>query len=104
MNAILIPTVGVLGAAIATAISFMAMWLVRFVTIQHIVRIKININKTIITYLLFLGIIIYITMDMVYASVLGAIVLILIIFMYKSEVKKLFNLVIHISKKSYIKN
>ena len=104
MNAILIPTVGVLGAAIATAISFMAMWLVRFVTIQHIVRIKININKTIITYVLFLGIIIYITMDMVYASVLGAIVLILIIFMYKSEVKKLFNLVIHISKKSYIKN
>lgn len=52
LNIVLIKIIGPLGAAIATAVSFMITWIVRMVTIQRLVAVKINLLKTIITYFL----------------------------------------------------
>lgn len=52
LNAILIPFCGVQGAAIATAISFFTIWLVRMVCVKKYIELKINIKRDIIAYLL----------------------------------------------------
>ena len=50
LNYILIRNIGVLGAAIATAISFLTVWVVRIILIQRIVKVDIYIPSTIICY------------------------------------------------------
>jgi O-antigen/teichoic acid export membrane protein len=50
LNIVLIRIIGPLGAAIATASSFMITWAIRMITIQRLVRVKISLIKTVITY------------------------------------------------------
>ena len=52
LNIVLIQTIGSIGAAIATAASFMITWIIRMATIQRLVSVKINLLKTIITYVM----------------------------------------------------
>lgn len=52
LNAIMIPFWGVQGAAIATAISFFTIWLVRIVSVRKYIHLKINIKRDVIAYLL----------------------------------------------------
>lgn len=52
INFFLIKTIGTLGAAFATAISFFFVWLIRFKMVQKIVTIVINFRLTIVNYLL----------------------------------------------------
>lgn len=53
LNFILLNLLGVLGAAIATAVGFFVVWLVRLILVQRIVPIKIDITKTVLSYFLF---------------------------------------------------
>lgn len=52
LNLVLIKTVGVIGASIATAASFFVTWVVRMYTIQKLVKVKIRLPQTIVTYVL----------------------------------------------------
>ena len=52
LNVVLIKAIGPLGAAIATASSFMITWIIRMTTIQRLVAVKTNLLKTIITYVM----------------------------------------------------
>jgi len=49
---VLIETVGVVGASIATTASFLVTWFVRMLTIQKLVRVKISVLQTLATYAL----------------------------------------------------
>lgn len=50
LNFVLINAIGVIGASIATAASFFITWVVRIVTIQPLVEVKISVVRTIATY------------------------------------------------------
>ncbi len=50
LNLILLNLVGLVGAAIATAVSFLVVWLLRLIDTQKLVAIKIKAIPTIITY------------------------------------------------------
>lgn len=52
LNLVLITTIGVVGASIATATSFLVTWAVRIRTIQQMVRVNIRLLPTIVTYIL----------------------------------------------------
>lgn len=52
LNALLIPTYGAEGAAVATTISFFIIWLIRLVCARRIIRWKISLKRDIVTYLL----------------------------------------------------
>lgn len=52
LNLILIKTIGVVGASVATAASFLVTWVVRMYTIQKLVKVKIRLPQTIATYIL----------------------------------------------------
>lgn len=50
LNAILIPMIGALGAAIATAFAYFTMWLARYISSKKFITMKINIVKDCIVY------------------------------------------------------
>ncbi len=52
LNYILIQALGFIGAAVATAVSFLFVWLTRFIHAQRIVKISISVIPTIVTYFL----------------------------------------------------
>ena len=68
LNIVLIETIGALGAAIATAASFMITWIIRMVTIQRLVAVEINLLKTIITYAMVILSCCLISFDFPYAN------------------------------------
>lgn len=45
MNFLLIPTIGAMGAAIATAFSYFVMWIIRMINTRDIMRLTYNIKK-----------------------------------------------------------
>ena len=50
LNIILIPRFGVQGAAIATAVSYGAMWLIRIIVLKKYIKLKISWHKDVIVY------------------------------------------------------
>lgn len=50
LNLVLIKTIGVIGASIATGVSFMVTWIVRMWTIQGLVKLRIRLLQTVLTY------------------------------------------------------
>lgn len=69
LNYILLRTIGVTGAALATAVSFMSIWLVRVILIQRIVKVDINLANALVSYgLLFLSAILM-TLDLQYSEI-----------------------------------
>ena len=52
LNYFLLKHIGTIGAAFATAFSFMLVWLIRMISIRKIVDIKVDIARSIINYAL----------------------------------------------------
>ena len=50
LNAVLIPVIGIQGAAVATAVSFMAIWLIRLVSARKYINMKLNIKRDVFAY------------------------------------------------------
>lgn len=67
LNLVLIPTVGVIGASIATAASFFMTWVVRMVTIRSMVKVKIRLWQTIVTYTAVIAACVMISFDLSFA-------------------------------------
>ena len=81
LNFILIKTIGVIGASIATATSFLVTWIIRMYTIQRLVKVKIRLPQTIITYVLAIVGCLLISFDVPYAYVSYSVACIIIIFL-----------------------
>lgn len=64
LNYIFIRKYGAFGAALATVISFVIIWLFRFILIQKIVRVRINVLSTIICYSLLIIEAVLVTLDL----------------------------------------
>ena len=87
LNTILIPVMGATGAAIATVISFAFMWLMRFKTVKSYMRLKVNLIKDLIVYvLLIVQMILGKQINHVYGG--QALICVLIVFLYRNEFLK----------------
>lgn len=87
LNIILIKFVGVIGAAIATAISYFAVWLIRMVNAKKYIRLKINIRRDLVAYfILVLQAILMINITSIKVYMLQLILFISIILIYYKEI------------------
>ncbi len=87
LNFVLIKTIGVVGASIATAISFLVTWAVRMKTIQKLVKLKISLPRTILTYVLVIAGCLLISFDVPYALVCYSFFSVLILAVNFKDVK-----------------
>lgn len=72
LNAILIPILGVIGAAVATLISYMLIWLIRIVDSRKIMKLDWNKKNDIVSYLLLLCQVIMTMADLKWISSIGS--------------------------------
>lgn len=100
LNFLLIPFIGLYGAAIGTMVSFMVIWILRIIDTRNFVTIKINLYKLILSF-----IIIFIQIGFMYLNfkyeylILLSIFLLLIIVNYseiKSIIARTFNVVLKV--------
>lgn len=86
MNILLIPTMGILGAAIATAFSYFIMWLARYVFSKKLISMKINLVKDTFAYII-------IVVQIIFEHIVGhfylgqIICFIFILFLYRKYIK-----------------
>lgn len=69
LNLVFLKNYGTIGAAYATAISFLVVWIVRFTMVQKIVPIKINIWKYWSSFLLFIIAALWVTLSWRYEHI-----------------------------------
>lgn len=93
LNLILTPIMGALGAAIATAASYFEVWIFRYLHSRRYIKIKINIPRDLITYLLliFQSIILLVEMKNSCMYILEFGIFILIVLLYYKEIILLLN-------------
>lgn len=99
LNLILIPTIGVIGASIATAASFLVTWIVRMKTIQKLVHLKIRLIHTVITYILAILACFLISFDVPGAYVCYGVAVAAIVLLNWSDIKGLWSVATAVVKK-----
>lgn len=93
LNFILIPWLGALGAAIATMISYMVIWIIRIKKVGEYIQVKINIKRDMISYfaLLLQSLIVCSEiLDGLVLYIIEIILLIIQILLYFKEAKKIY--------------
>lgn len=89
LNYVLICWIGLEGAAIATAISFAVMWLIRLICVKKIIRFRINIIRDCIAYALITAQVGADHMD-THGYEIQALILAFIVVLYYKEIRQLF--------------
>jgi len=89
LNYILLNWIGILGAAVATGLSFFVVWFIRIVMVQKIVEIRIDISKTIFTYALFFFAVIIESIDVQYSICYSVGALVIVIIIYFQSIKRI---------------
>lgn len=95
MNFMLIPSMGAMGAAIATAISYAIMWLVRIINTRHIMKLSINLKRDSILLLLLIAEIVAVTIDSIYSWIIALIIFCVIIFENRAVMCELWKIIIN---------
>lgn len=99
LNLILIKTIGVVGASIATAASFLVTWIVRMSTIQKLVKVRISPFKTVITYVSAVAGCLMISFDMPRANLCYLILCAVIVLLNFADLNNICQSVLSIVKK-----
>lgn len=90
LNFLLIPTMAAHGAAVATCISYVIVWILRLIFMKKYMVLKINLKKDVTSYLLILVICIsIICLKTLIAEIIATTVLTIIILMYRKELADL---------------
>ena len=91
LNIILVYYIGTVGAAIATLVSYIVVWIIRMICLKKIVILKINYVKHIISYFLLLTqcIIWSCNLNSIVLYSIEGVILIAICIMYFKDIKKL---------------
>lgn len=91
LNFSLIPNFGAQGAAIATCISYITVWILRLVFMKKYIVLDINLKKDLFSYLLILVMCIcIICFRTLIAQVISISILIILLLIYKKELVDLF--------------
>lgn len=101
LNFIFTPSMGALGAAIATAISYFEVWAFRYWHSRNYIRIKINLFRDTLSYILlvFQSVVLLINVQDVYVYIFEIFVFIIVIILYCKDVLMVINKI----KKSLVK-
>ncbi len=92
LNILLIPVMGAMGAAIATTVTYAALWLVRLIMSKKYINIRVNLLKDVLAYVL-------LAVQVVFEQTEGhgyigqLVVLAVIMFIYKNNIVKILNIV-----------
>lgn len=90
LNFLLIPNMAAHGAAVATCISYVIVWILRLIFMKKYMVLKINLKKDVTSYLLILVICIsIICLKTLIAEIIATTVLTIIILMYRKELADL---------------
>lgn len=89
LNLLLIPRFGIIGAATATAISFAVIFTVRAVSVQSLVRIRVDVWRAVPTYLLLFLSSFLITFDVPFSTVAFLVSAVLILLIYYRDIVNL---------------
>ena len=98
LNFILIPFIGVYGAAFATCVSYIVVFIYRVIDTKKYVYIHIFEKKYIISYFILLLAAISLYLDMYISFIVGFLLLMIICSLYFSEVKYILNMFLKKSK------
>lgn len=96
INFFLIQFIGIKGAAIATAISFMVVWIIRFVQVQRFLQIKVNIFNCFFTYAILFILATWYTFELPKFVIAYILLVGIIIIVNKKDIVKLYLSVINI--------
>ena len=95
LNLIFTPLLGAMGAAIATAISYIEVWIFRYVKSKRIIRMNINLRRDVFSYLiLIVQSIVLLFLDGVFLLITECALFIFILVVYVSEIKRIVEMVI----------
>lgn len=90
LNIILIKFVGVIGASIATAISYFVVWVIRIVNAKKYITLKINFKRDLVVYFILVSqAVLMINIDSIKVYILQIILFITIIILYSKEISSL---------------
>ncbi len=103
LNFVLMEYLGAVGAACATAISFFVMWLVRFITAQKFIKIKINILKTALSYTILMAYTVYFSYSIKYAPVICFAAIAAVIVLNLNDLKNLLSTAVKTVKKVLVR-
>ena len=98
LNFILIPPYGIMGASIATAVSYMVVGIYRLVDCKRMINLRFSYIKNIIAVVLVLAQAVLVVVSE-YRYVISAFVIIVLIILYFSEIKLVFSFVFNRKKK-----
>ena len=98
-NLILVPIYGIMGAAIATVLSFVIMWAIRLYLIKKIINIKVRWGVTIPSYLILVLLLILVTADIPMAIIYGVACMIVIMVIHWKDNIAIMSLVKSLSVK-----
>lgn len=91
LNLVLIPTIGMLGAAIATTICYIITWYIRLFQVKRFVKMKIELRKHVISYIILItqSIIFYMINNRIVLYLLEIFCLTCILIIYRQIIYKL---------------
>lgn len=87
LNFLFTPFYGAMGAAVATAICYIVVWVIRYQQSKKYIRIKVNLERDIITYLLLIFQSILILMDGIKMYIFVGTVFVVICLLYIRDIK-----------------
>lgn len=97
LNIVLVYMMGPLGAAIATAISYLIVWGIRLKHAKQYVQLQINLKRDIFTYIILIveSIILFVIKNVIIMYILEVITVILLVICYKIEIQGILNKVLY---------
>ena len=95
LNFILIPITGATGAAIATLISYILVWISRVIDTKKIIAIKTDIKREVISYLLIICQIAITNTEVPYWCIYSVLIAIILVFIHRNTVFQLVELIIN---------
>ncbi len=101
LNIILVKAIGIMGAAIATAVAFAFVWALRVITVKKYIRLNLNLRRDIVSYLILVlqtSVLLYFEKQY-YLYCFELILFIIIVIMYKDPLQEVKNKALNIIKK-----
>ena len=104
LNILFTPLYGAMGAAVATAICYMVVWIIRYQQSKKYIRIKVNLKRDIITYILLIFQSILILMDGIKMHIWVGSLFVGICLLYMEDIKLVFEKIVRSRVKNEYRN
>lgn len=93
MNFVLIPWIGAMGAAIATALSYFVMWIVRMISTKSIMRLTFNVKKVIFLIFCLIIQVCLMSVDNIFTHIGSCIIFVIILIINGNMIKEIFGMI-----------